>query len=389
MLNLSIWRFGEAYDRTYLPPPLLHYLAYYAVLGWEIQRTIMASSEEDAAAEQLGSMSLGESAERAKDNETEHDEAPAKFCSACETKSDTLMKCRACKCVWYCDKDCQNKHWKEHKKECKLIKKELDKRGGKLDVGTELDIGPVGKLPPREECPICMRALPIHESLLVYFPCCGKTICGGCDHQHQLKNSDQAGPHTCAFCRTAMPGSDKETLARAIKRVELKDPEALHSMAMGYGEGECGLPVDQAKSIDLMRQSADLNNAVSQYQLGNYYDDGEMGLERNEAEALKYWKKAAGGGHCFAQHNLGNAEYQNGEYSAAMRHWRLSASGGFKNSLNNVIFSFEEGLLHHGGLAETLQAFYCSRAEMKSVDRDRYIEHLKETGEYREENHDY
>ena len=52
------------------------------------------------------------------------------------------MKCRACKCVWYCDKECQNKHWKEHKKECKRIKKELDKRGGKLDLGTELDVGP-------------------------------------------------------------------------------------------------------------------------------------------------------------------------------------------------------------------------------------------------------
>ena len=382
MLNLSIWRFGEAYDRTYLPPPLLHYLAYYAVLGWEIQRTIMASSEEDAAAEQLGSMSLGESAERAKDNETEHDEAPAKFCSACETKSDTLMKCRACKCVWYCDKDCQNKHWKEHKKECKLIKKELDKRGGKLDVGTELDIGPVGKLPPREECPICMRALPIHESLLVYFPCCGKTICGGCDHQHQLKNSDQAGPHTCAFCRTAMPGSDKETLARAIKRVELKDPEALHSMALKYGFGQSGLSVDQAKCIDLLRESAGLGCPNAQFQLGNFHDDGEMGLEQNKEEANKYWAKAAEGGHLPALYNLGCIENNS---TAAMRHWRFAASGGFKPSMEGMIACFKHGLLHHGDLAEALRAMYRARAEMKSNDRDQYVAHLKEIGEYEPE----
>ena len=68
------------------------------------------------------------------DADTKNDEAPAKFCSACGKKSDTVKKCTACKCVWYCDKDCQNKHRKEHRKECRRIKKELNKRGGKLDL---------------------------------------------------------------------------------------------------------------------------------------------------------------------------------------------------------------------------------------------------------------
>ena len=109
----------------------------------------MPSSKEDgiaaAAADQLASTSLGESGERkvVESSETNEDaeenEAP-KRCSACGEKSDTLKKCRNCKCVWYCDKDCQNKHWKEHKRDCKRIKKELDKRGGKLDIGNEEDI---------------------------------------------------------------------------------------------------------------------------------------------------------------------------------------------------------------------------------------------------------
>ena len=87
-----------------------------------------------------------ESSEDAKKNE-----APTKlFCSACGKESNTLKKCDGCKCVWYCDKECQNKHWKEHKKECKVIKKELDKRGGKLDIGTEMDVGPLEKLPQQE-----------------------------------------------------------------------------------------------------------------------------------------------------------------------------------------------------------------------------------------------
>ena len=171
--------------------------------------TMTTSNKDDAAAaaERIGSMSLGKSVEE-KDNETEKTEAeengttPTKFCSACDKEGSALKKCTACKCVWYCDKECQNKHWKEHRKECKLIKKELDKRGGgKIDLGTELGIGPLGKVPPREECPICMRALPLHDRLHTYFDCCGKVICGGC----QMKSGERAD--TCAFCRTTMPES--------------------------------------------------------------------------------------------------------------------------------------------------------------------------------------
>jgi len=174
----------------------------------------MASSEEAdrvAAAKQLGSMSLGESADR-KENETETTtkNGTSTMCSACETKSDALKKCTACKCVWYCDKDCQNKHWKEHKKECKLIKKVLDKRGGKLELGTEEDIGPLGKLPQREECQICFRVLPVHESLQTYAYCCGKTLCSGCDFQHNRKSREQAVTRTCAFCREPVSGSDEK-----------------------------------------------------------------------------------------------------------------------------------------------------------------------------------
>ena len=53
--------------------------------------------------------------------------------------------------------------------------------------------------------------------------------------------------------------------------------------------------------------------------------------------------------------------------------------------MNNLIVYFEDGLLHHGDLAETMQTFYRVRGEMKSKDRDKYIAHLKTTGGYKEE----
>ena len=352
----------------------------------------MTSSDEDgaaaaaAAADQLGSMSLGEkSVERkgeSNEDAEENNEAPAKLCSACATKSDTLMKCTACKCVWYCNKECQNKHWKEHKKQCKLIKKELGKRGGKLDVGTELDAGPLGELPPREECSICMQVLPIHESLHTYFPCCGKIICCGCDYQHSMKSGKG---RTCAFCREPLPKSDDENLARLSKRVELKDPVALSNMALVHGFGEFGLPVDQARCIELLRESSDLGSASAQYQLGVFYCAGEMGLEQNEEEAIKYTEKAAEGGYLLARYNLGAAEHNKGNRAGAMRHLRLSAAGGLKESIHDLIEYFEDGLLHHEDLAETMQTFYRVRGELKSEERDQHIAYLKRTGGYQDD----
>ena len=313
----------------------------------------------------------------------EKDEAaPGKFCSACGTKSDTVKKCNGCKCVWYCDKECQSKHREEHKEECKRIKKELDERGGKLDVGTEIDVGPLGKLPAKEECPICMRLLPLHPALETYKTCCGKTLCASCDWQHWTKSG---GRPTCAFCRTPATKSDAEVLARLRKRVKCNDPHAKHIMAQNHGYGKLGLPVDQAKCIELLRETAGVSFPAAQYQLGQLYRDGGMGLEQNEEEALKYFKGAAEGGHTFASHNIACTEGRKGNNVAAMRYFRLSASGGFRNSIGGLLGRFENGIFHHSYLAEALQAMYLARAEMKSEERDQYIKYLKRTGKYTEE----
>jgi len=315
------------------------------------------------------------------------------LCSACGKKSDTLKKCNGCLCVWYCDKKCQNKHRKEHKKECKVIKEILDKRGGKLDVGTELNVHvgpPLGELFPQEECPICMQVLPIHAALRTYSNCCGKLLCGGCGNHHNMKQDAERGQKpvllTCAFCRTTLPKTDEEIVVRLQKRAKKNDPNALLSMTINvYGIGQLGLPVDQAKCIDLLRQSDDLGFPPAQAQLGDYYYDGEMGLEQNEEVALRYWEKAAEGGHLPALYNLGCIENNSGNSTAALRHLRLAALGGHKLSMGALIGCFEHGLLHHGDLAKNLQAFYRARAEMKSEGRDQFIKLLKETGEYQEE----
>ena len=50
--------------------------------------------------------------------------------------------------------------------------------------------------------------------------------------------------------------------------------------------------------------------------------------------------------------------------------------------MDNLIYFFELGLLYHGDLAGTLQAFYLTRDEMKSDNCDGYMEHLKKVRRY-------
>ena len=226
-----------------------------------------------------------------------------------------------------------------------------------------------------------MHACPMHTVHRTYIPCCGKTICASCDYQHWLKSEDK----TCAFCRTPVPGSDEELLSQFHKRVELKDLNALCNLAIKHGFAKNGLQVDQAKCIDLMRQCAGLGSPYAQYQLGRYHFKGEMGLEQNEEKAVKCWEKGAQGGDIYALYNLGCKEGRNGDCLAAMRHWRLAASAGFRAAMEGLITCFEKGLLHHGDLAETLQAMYLARCEMMSEERTQFIEYLRKNGEDIEE----
>jgi len=355
-----------------------------------------------AAAEQLGSMSLGESVERKvapEDTEKKDDEALAKLCSGCGKKSDTLKMCHGCQCVWYCDKngaDCLERHREEHEKECRRIKEVLDKRGGNLDVGTEIDIGPLEKLPPQEECLICRCTMPIYERLQMYYECCGNIVCRSCSTMHisktgelNLKRSRDLErevpplPVVCPFCRITLRRSDEEVLSLLRKRVELKDPYATCELALLYGYGSRGLPVDQERCVVLLREAADLGCPRASSRLGSCHDFGEMGLEQNKDEACKHWKKAAEGGHFYAMFVHGNYVGLSGDHVAALRHFRLSAAGGHRGSMGTLMTCFFiNGFLRHRDLAETLQAMYLARAEEKSEHRDEYNKLLKETGEY-------
>ena len=43
------------------------------------------------------------------------------ICSNCRTRFETLVQCSGCKVIKYCDRICQNKHWRQHKTKCKEL----------------------------------------------------------------------------------------------------------------------------------------------------------------------------------------------------------------------------------------------------------------------------
>ena len=51
-------------------------------------------------------------------------------CAGCGSES-AKNRCGGCNQVYYCDKQCQRKHWKTHKKQCKFKKKKKKKRKAK------------------------------------------------------------------------------------------------------------------------------------------------------------------------------------------------------------------------------------------------------------------
>jgi hypothetical protein len=67
---------------------------------------------------------------------------PQNICHFCDYKppptrgSKTLLRCSACKAVKYCDRDCQSKDWKFHKKGCALIQSDPKGLGDKMIAST-------------------------------------------------------------------------------------------------------------------------------------------------------------------------------------------------------------------------------------------------------------
>ena len=263
-----------------------------------------ASNEEELISETL-------SQQKIEDVSNENDDVSA--CANCGKEGSNLNICNKCKEATYCNASCKKKHRSKHKKQC-------ERRVAEMHDETLFRDPP----PQHGDCPICFIRLPIMGSGRQYMSCCGKRICSGCCYADVYDNHGKIiADKKCPFCRTPLPTSEKESMERLKKRMEVGDTYAFYMMGCYHTRGQFGLPRDSAKAIEFWRKAGRFGYNI----IGNAYYNGKN-VERDEKKATHYFELAAMDGMVSARYNLGGSEYKAGNYDRALKHYMIAVRGG-------------------------------------------------------------
>eukprot|EP00979_Chaetoceros_neogracilis_P013164 scaffold3710_cov286-Chaetoceros_neogracile.AAC.21 len=281
-------------------------------------------------------------------------------CAACGDSDDgggSLKAFTACNLVKYCNRTCQVAHWPAHKKACQKRVAEL------------FDEKLFKQPPPNEDCPICCLRLPNEENQKGYLSCCGKIVCCGCFHAHEVAAADTE-KLKCVFCRTEVTSSDEMKIERIEKRVEANDAQAMFQLGCCYELGMKGLRQDTAKALELYHKTAKLGNNTAHYNLSAYYHTGDI-VEKDTGKETYHLQLGAMAGNVRARHNLGCAEGNAGNMDRAYKHLMIAANDGYDSSMKGVQEGHKRGFVTKDDYAKTMCAYGNSIYEMKSDDRDR------------------
>jgi tetratricopeptide (TPR) repeat protein len=282
-------------------------------------------------------------------------------CGIAVEDNNESEECTECHSARYCGGDnCREERQEQHEEECKHRKAELyDKT-----LFTQPDSSHLG------ECPICFLPLPLDRSKSMFWPCCSKVICKGCDYADDISG----GGDRCPFCRELATNME-EFRKRLMKRVKADDPAAVRHMGgMCYNEGE----YDSA--LEYFTKAAELGNVDAHYQLGNMYMKGEV-VEKDEEKAAYHFEKAAMSGHPEARHNLACYEAINGNIERAVKHLIIAANLGDEDSMKALWEEFEDGNITKEDLEATLRTHQAAVDETKSSQREVGEIALKELGD--------
>jgi TPR repeat protein len=198
----------------------------------------------------------------------------------------------------------------------------------------------------------------------VYYPCCGKSICKGCEYSFC-----KSGNYKCPFCNSERDGkTDEEHVDELMKRVEANDAASIYFLANDYRHGTNSLQQDHAKAMELYVRAANLGYKKAQNNLGGIYHDGG-----NLKKAKFHYEAAAMAGHKGSRFNLGILEAQSRNIERAVKHLTIAASAGHYTAMNHLRINFEKGCVSRELIDSTLTAYNNSCAEMRSEARDAYI----------------
>jgi TPR repeat protein len=153
-----------------------------------------------------------------------------------------------------------------------------------------------------------------------------------------------------------------------MKRVEVNDPASILTLANSYHNGRGGLQQDHARAIELYAKAAELGCSKAHFCVGELY---EIGGDLKKAK-FRY-EAAATAGHEEAKYSLGCMDHTSGHQDRALKHWKISASAGYYNSMQILITLFEQGVVSRDSIDSTLTSYNNSCAEMRSEARNAAI----------------
>jgi TPR repeat protein len=165
--------------------------------------------------------------------------------------------------------------------------------------------------------------------------------------------------------------TDEEWVAELMKRVEVNDACAMCVIARYCHHGAGGLQQDKERAKNLWTQAAELGSSDAHFHLGRYYD-----VWGDSKKSKFHYETAAMAGYDDARFNLGYDEYHAGNVERAVKHWIIAASSGNHRAMNNVLVSYNQGLVSRDTMDSTLIAYNNSCADMRSEARDAAIRML-------------
>ena len=276
-------------------------------------------------------------------------------CGIAEGDNTKLKDCSACHLVKYCGVECQRKHRKEHKAECKRRVAEL--RDEILFKQPESS--------HRGDCPICCLPLSLDLRTSTLMTCCSNWLCDGCHYTNMKREIEGKLETKCPFCRFVL--SSEETNINLTKRAEANDPVAL--CEMGKQRGDEG---DFDSAFDYYTKAVALGDIDAHYQLALMYHD-EEGVEKDEEKKFYHLEEAAIGGHAQARNFLGCMEERRDRTDRFVKHLIIAANQGHDKSLNALKQFYQGGLVHlvsKEDLAAALRAHHAAVLATKSPQRD-------------------
>jgi hypothetical protein len=218
------------------------------------------------------------------------------------------------------------------------------------------------------ECPICLLPLPLDMRKVTFYSCCSKKSCNGCDYA----NAMAGGGNNCPFCREPSSTDEKQHRMLMMKRIKANDPAALKHMGSvkRYHEG------DYDCAFEYYTEAAELGDIGASCELGVMYYDGK-GVEKDDGKAVYHLEKAAMGGHPQARYNLGYYEERNGNIERAAKHFIIGAKQGSDTSMKSLWKHYSEGNITKEELEATLRTHQAALDAMKSPEREKVEEAIK------------